>query len=160
MGHFSVSCKFKNVADQFVWAFTGVYGPNLNKKRRLMWEELIGLITWWDVPWCLGGDFNIIRFPSERMGAASFTRAMNSFSDFVSLHGLMDIHMEGGLFTWSNSPQLLDLIGSFSPSPSVITSLSSPKKGCLEFFRTIFPFCWRVGAFGEEKFRSALKICG
>ena len=32
-GHFSVSCKFKNVADQFVWAFTGVYGPNLNKKR-------------------------------------------------------------------------------------------------------------------------------
>ncbi|KAK4596364.1 hypothetical protein RGQ29_014409 [Quercus rubra] len=68
-----------------------------------MWEELTGLISWWDVPWCLGGDFNIIRFPSERLGAASFSRAMNGFSDFVSLHGLMDIHMEGGLFTWSNS---------------------------------------------------------
>ena len=28
--HFSVSCKFKNVGDQFEWAFIGVYGPNLN----------------------------------------------------------------------------------------------------------------------------------
>ena len=45
MGHFSVSCKFKNVGDQFEWAFTSVYGPNLNKRRRLMWEELTGLIS-------------------------------------------------------------------------------------------------------------------
>ena len=28
---------------------------------------------------------------------------MYGFSDFVSLHGLMDIHMEGGLYTWSNT---------------------------------------------------------
>ena len=28
VGSFSVSCKFKNVVDHFVWAFTGVYGPN------------------------------------------------------------------------------------------------------------------------------------
>ena len=40
VGHFSVSCKFKNVGDHFEWAFIGVYGPNLNKRRRLMWEEL------------------------------------------------------------------------------------------------------------------------
>ena len=92
-----------HIIDNEVVASAGVYGPNLNKKHRLMWEELTGMISWWDVPWCLGGDFNIIRFPSECLGAASFSRAMNGFSDFVSLHGLMDIHMEGGLFTWSNS---------------------------------------------------------
>ena len=45
-GVFSVSCKFKNVGNQFEWAFTGVYGPNLNKRRRKMWEELTGLISW------------------------------------------------------------------------------------------------------------------
>ena len=82
--YFSVSCKFKNVGDQFEWAFTGVYGPNLNKRRRKMWEELTGLISWWDLPWCIGGDFNIIRFPLERLGAASCTRAMYGFSDFIS----------------------------------------------------------------------------
>ena len=103
MGHFSVSCKFKNVSDQFEWAFTGEYGPNLNKRRGLMREELTRLISWWDLPWCLRGNFNIIRFPSERLGVASFSWAMYGFSDFVSLHGLMDIHMEGGLYTWSNT---------------------------------------------------------
>ena len=28
VGRFSVSCKFKNVEDQFELAFTGIYGPN------------------------------------------------------------------------------------------------------------------------------------
>ena len=103
VGHFSVSCKFKNVGDQFEWAFTGVYGPNLNKRCRLMWEELTGLISWWDLSWCVGGDFNIIRFPSEWLGAASFSWALYGFSNFIALHGLMDIPMVGGLYTWSNS---------------------------------------------------------
>ena len=67
-----------------------------------MWEELTGLISWWDVPCCLGGDFNIICFPSERLGLASHIQAMYGFSDFISLHGLMDIPMEG-LYTWSNT---------------------------------------------------------
>ncbi|XP_050259852.1 uncharacterized protein LOC126704907 [Quercus robur] len=30
---FSVSCKFKNMVDHFVWAFTGVYGPNSDRDR-------------------------------------------------------------------------------------------------------------------------------
>ena len=68
-----------------------------------MREKLTGLISWWDVPWCLGGDFNIIRFPSERLGATTSTWAMYEFSDFIFLHGLMDIPMEGGLYTRSNS---------------------------------------------------------
>ena len=67
-----------------------------------MWEELTGLISWWDLPWCLGGDFNIIRFSLERLGAANCTWAMYGFFDFISFHGLMDIPMEGGLYTWSN----------------------------------------------------------
>ena len=61
--HYLVSCMFKNVGDQFEWAFTGVYGPNLSKKRQKMWAELAGLINWWDVPWCLEGDFNVNHFP-------------------------------------------------------------------------------------------------
>ena len=36
VGRFSVSCKFTTVLDQFVWAFTGVYGPNLHRDRRFL----------------------------------------------------------------------------------------------------------------------------
>ena len=50
VGSFSVSCKFKSVEDQFIWAFAGVYGPNSVGGRRLLWEELFGLISLWNVP--------------------------------------------------------------------------------------------------------------
>ena len=65
VGSFSVSCKFKNVVDHFVWAFTSVYGPNSDCDRQLLWEELAGIHSWWNVAWCIGGDFNAVRFPSE-----------------------------------------------------------------------------------------------
>ena len=55
VGHYSVSCKFKNVGDNFEWACTGVYVPNVDRERRLLWEELSSLHSWWNVPWCVLG---------------------------------------------------------------------------------------------------------
>lgn len=55
------------------------------------------------MPWCVGGDFNVVRFPSEHLGAKSFTQVMRSFSNFISINGLMDIPSEGDSYTWSNS---------------------------------------------------------
>uniref|UniRef100_A0A2N9HVH9 Elongation factor P C-terminal domain-containing protein n=1 Tax=Fagus sylvatica TaxID=28930 RepID=A0A2N9HVH9_FAGSY len=103
VGHFSISCKFRNVLDQKEWAFSGVYGPNINRERNTMWEELAGVVTWWGVPWVVGGDFNAIRFPSERLGASHFTSSMHAFSDFITSCRLRDLPLEGGLFTWSNN---------------------------------------------------------
>jgi exonuclease III len=102
-GNYSLSCKFRSVFDQFEWIFTGVYGPNLDNERGFLWEELAGLISWWDAPWCIGGDFNVVRFPSEKSGMAVLSPAMNDFSDFISELGLLDLPLEGGLFTWSNN---------------------------------------------------------
>ena len=123
VGFFSISCRFKNISDQFEWAFTGIYGPNLNKNHQFMWEELAGLNSWWNLPWCLGGDFNVIRFPSERLGAGRFTRCMYDFLDFISLHGLMDSHLEEGLYTWSNSTAA-SRIDWFLLSPILVDYLS------------------------------------
>ena len=106
VGLFSVSCKFKNVEDQKVWMFTGVYGPNIDHNRRLMWDELVGIRSWWDVPWCLGGDFNVVRFLSERTGSEAFSSPMFEFSDFIFDYGLLDIPLAGGVFTWSNNREI------------------------------------------------------
>jgi hypothetical protein len=83
--------------------FMGVYGPHDVSARRVFWEEMSGVHSWWDVPWVVGGDFNVVRFPSERLGAMHLTTAMQDFSDFISSTGLVDIHMVGGRYTWSNS---------------------------------------------------------
>lgn len=43
-GEFSVACHCGNVANGFEWTFAGIYGPNVDNSRRLLWEELAGLI--------------------------------------------------------------------------------------------------------------------
>ncbi len=104
--YFSVSCKFKNIEDHNVWMFSGVYGPNVDSNRGLMWDKLAGIRSWWDVPWCLGGDFNVVRFPSERVGSDHFSPAMYDFSYFISTNGLIDVPLSGGIYTWSNNREV------------------------------------------------------
>ncbi|KAL4638296.1 hypothetical protein ACB092_03G136700 [Castanea dentata] len=58
------------------------------------------------MPWCLGGDFNLVRFLLERSGSSTFTSATIDFSDFISGQGLIDLPLEGGTFTWSNSREV------------------------------------------------------
>ena len=60
VGHFSISCRLRNVEDGFVWIFTGVYGPFSREEREMLWEELGAIRGFWDDSWCLGGDFNVI----------------------------------------------------------------------------------------------------
>jgi hypothetical protein len=79
VGNYSLSCKFRNVADQFEWIFSGAYGLNLDSERGLLWEGLVGLISWWDAPWCIGGGFNVVCFPSEKSGLSVFSYAMHDF---------------------------------------------------------------------------------
>uniref|UniRef100_A0A2N9G4U0 Reverse transcriptase domain-containing protein n=1 Tax=Fagus sylvatica TaxID=28930 RepID=A0A2N9G4U0_FAGSY len=83
--------------------FSRVYGPQVDGERGFFWDELAGINSWWGVPWCVGGDFNVVRFLSERSRAASFSPAMVGFSDFISNLGLLDPPLEGGSFTWSNN---------------------------------------------------------
>jgi hypothetical protein len=91
VGEYVVACSFRNIADDFTWAFAGFYGPNIDSCRRSLWEELAGLLSWWDLPWCIGGDFNVFRFPCERSGEACFRPAMTEFSDFIFELGLLDL---------------------------------------------------------------------
>ena len=54
----------------------------------------------------MGGDFNVVGFPSERVGSNFFTTAMQEFSNFISEQGLIDLPLQGGSFTWSNSREV------------------------------------------------------
>ena len=74
VGQFSVSCKFRNIEDNFEWDFSSVYSPIVDREKRLMLEEFAGLYSWWNLSWCVGSDFNIVRFSSEHLGAKSFAQ--------------------------------------------------------------------------------------
>ena len=54
----------------------------------------------------MGSDFNVVRFPSERLESNSFTAAMWEFSNFISKQGLIDLPLQRGSFTWSKSKEV------------------------------------------------------
>jgi len=63
VGVYYVACSFRNVDENFEWAFTSVYGPNFDSDRRVFWDELAGLISWWD--FCGGLEEILISFASR-----------------------------------------------------------------------------------------------
>lgn len=56
----------------------------------------------WSGALCIGGDWNIIRFPSEKLRGKNLTGDMRRFSDLINYHSLADLQIGGASFTWSN----------------------------------------------------------
>ena len=100
VGTFTVHCLFKNVSDGIVWAFTGVYGPLHKDGRSLLWEELGEIRGLWEAPWCIGGDFNVTCFPSERSTMGRLNSSIRKFSKVIDDLELVYLPMSEGTFTW------------------------------------------------------------
>jgi hypothetical protein len=45
VGRYTVACSLPNTGDNVVWAFGGVYGPNDDRDRRELWDELAKLMS-------------------------------------------------------------------------------------------------------------------
>lgn len=67
IGFFTISVLSRNTEDSQEWALAGVYGPNDSQLQRNLWSELDDVVAKWPVPWCIGGDLNVVRFTSERL---------------------------------------------------------------------------------------------
>ncbi|KAL4187460.1 hypothetical protein AMTRI_Chr09g19110 [Amborella trichopoda] len=87
IGEFSVTILLSSISDGVPWKFPAVYGPTSPTLRCILWSELGHVVSLAYPIWCLGGDFNVIRW---------------DFSDFISRTELLDIPLQGYCFTWSN----------------------------------------------------------
>jgi hypothetical protein len=102
VGEFTFACSFGNVDDNFSWAFAGVYSPNVNYDRRSLGDEMAGLLSWWNLPWFIRGNFNVIRFSSERSrenrSSPALVSALSSF-----LYRLLWISISRWKLYWANN---------------------------------------------------------
>ena len=71
----------------------GVYGPNDDRQRASLWAELARVCARWNMAWCLIGDFNIIRYLSERLGCDSFSPAMFAFFSILLRTIILSIYL-------------------------------------------------------------------
>ena len=79
VGTYAVCIKLKSLKYDFVWGLIGVYGPNDDSLRYALFDELKLFLSLWDIPWCLGGDFNVVRCPVERTSGGGLSRQCWNF---------------------------------------------------------------------------------
>ncbi|KAJ9680326.1 hypothetical protein PVL29_019595 [Vitis rotundifolia] len=101
IGSFSVSIKFTLDGCGPLW-ISAVYGPNSPSLRKDFWVELVDLFGLSFPLWCVGGDFNVIRRSSEKLGGSSLTSSMKDFDSFIRECELLDPPLRNASFTWSN----------------------------------------------------------
>ncbi|WMV43213.1 hypothetical protein MTR67_036598 [Solanum verrucosum] len=100
LGAYSLTCKFTGKNRDFTWCLTGIYAPNNRVEREEVCWELGSARGLFDGPWVVCGDFNTVRFPSEKRNCSRFTRAMYDLSDFIEDMSLQDPHLIGSKYTW------------------------------------------------------------
>ena len=77
-----------------------MYGPVYSTDREDFWYEFGSIRGLWSDPWCVGGDFNMIRFPEEYGRGGGLSASMRRFSEVVEDLELRDFPLQGGPFTW------------------------------------------------------------
>jgi L-lysine 2,3-aminomutase len=55
------------------------------------------------LPMLIGGDFNFIRFPSEKNKEMRRSKWSSMFNAIINTYELKEVEMSGGQFTWSNN---------------------------------------------------------
>lgn len=86
------------------WRITGFYGFPERQRRKDSWEFLKSLAAVSQIPWCVFGDFNDLRYESDKMGSIAHPQSlMDGFSETIESCQLTEIDLEGGQFTWEKS---------------------------------------------------------
>lgn len=65
VGAFSISSRYRMVEGVEEWIFSRVYGPVRSWEVYDFLGELDNVKARWDLPWCIGGDFNLVWFRTK-----------------------------------------------------------------------------------------------
>ncbi|XP_074290663.1 uncharacterized protein LOC141617376 [Silene latifolia] len=107
----SIHSRITMRGNQQVFYFTVVYGFNRAAERGTLWTSLKGYYNAVQGSWLVGGDFNNIIHPNERLGGAPVSLAdIKPFQDCLHQCDLYDIKAIGSIFTWNNKQKLDTLV--------------------------------------------------
>jgi hypothetical protein len=104
-GDFPLKFKLRNKEDSFEWCFIVVYGATHDNYKENFLSELVWMCDTVDIPMLVGGDFNIIRKPSEKNNNRYNDRWPSLFNTVINSLNLRELELSGHQFTWANNLQ-------------------------------------------------------
>ncbi|KAK3219251.1 hypothetical protein Dsin_013221 [Dipteronia sinensis] len=85
-----------------VVGFCNVYADTVESNRKTLWNDIVVILNSFPIPWVVGGDFNAVLDPSERIGASVNMGSIRNFNSFVLRAKVIYIPLQGMAYTWSN----------------------------------------------------------
>ena len=82
-----------------------VYGPAHNDKKDQFLTEISNICGSSKSPLLIGGDFNILRYSSEKNKKFAGNKISDLFNWVINTHELREVDLIGGKYTWSNNQQ-------------------------------------------------------
>ncbi|KAK1284260.1 Trichome differentiation protein GL1 [Acorus calamus] len=83
---------------------TTIYASNTYSERLLLWNTITKLSSGLQgYPWIVGGDFNEVRYSSEKVGGrAVHPRRLRKFNSCIEMSSLQDLKALGHTLSWNN----------------------------------------------------------
>jgi hypothetical protein len=100
---FSVSVMLSNKKNGFSWKLVVVYGPAYDDRKVEFLDELEHIMIPWQGPMLIGGDFNLVRFISDKSNGQINHRWADLFNNWISKWGLIELSAKNRKFTWTNN---------------------------------------------------------
>jgi hypothetical protein len=87
----------------FSWKLVMVYGSPYEEGKQAFIDELHSVMAGWQGPTLIGGDFNLIRFTSDKSNGIINHRWADAFNDWVNIWGLLELNPPNNAYTWTNN---------------------------------------------------------
>jgi len=100
---FSVSIMLQDKKTGFSWKLVVVYGSPYDEGKESFLKELHSIMESWQGPVILGGDFNLIRFASDKNNSRINYRWADAFNAWVHKWALLELSASNRRYTWSNN---------------------------------------------------------
>jgi exonuclease III len=99
---YCLSLEFCSMHNNDIWILSNIYVPcaTPGKREFLSWFKNVHMPD--STNWLLVGDFNLYRSPADRNKPGGDHTEMYLFNEAVSALGLIELHIKGRRFTWTN----------------------------------------------------------
>jgi hypothetical protein len=94
-GEFSIQMRLKNKCDGFQWVLMAVYGAAQPEHKDRFLTECVNTVSYESLPILVGGDFNIIRYPSVKSNDRFKRRWPNLFIACIDSLNLRELELSG-----------------------------------------------------------------
>ena len=103
MGDFVVKFRVRSKEDGFNWALVAVYGAAQPELKPDFLADLVRMCGSEQLPYLVGGDFNIIRQREDKNNDNFDGRWSFMFNTIIESLDLREIELSGRKFTWANA---------------------------------------------------------